>query len=111
MIQKALIRLYYYRSFIVFFIWTFSVVILFLLVWNDHQINLRQESDLLVEIRKSNHSMKETEEFRPQWSKILKELEDRQHNILSEMNELHKMKELSLQRQDEILEKLDKLNK
>lgn len=79
--------------------------------WNDHKVNMKQESDLLTEIRKSNQSMKETEEFRPRWSKLLKDLEDRQYFIISELNELQKMKEQSLKHQDEIIEKLDKLLK
>lgn len=101
----------YYGSYLIFIIWSMSVILLFLMYWNDHKINVRQESDLLTEIRKSNQSMKETEEFRPMWSKLLKDLEDRQHFIISEIDELHKMKELSLKRQEEIVEKLNKLVK
>ncbi len=97
----------YYSSYLVFIIWLLSIVLLISLYWNDHKINMRQESDLLSEIRKSNQSMKETEEFRPRWSKLLKDLEDRQYHILSEIDELHQMKELSIRQQDEILKKLN----
>jgi hypothetical protein len=56
-------------------------------------------------------SMQETEKFRLYWNSLLKGLEERQKHILIELDELHKMRELTLKNQVEIINKLDGLIK
>jgi hypothetical protein len=102
-------KLVFYKSYLLFGIWIFSIIILFFMYLNNSIENTRQDKELLIEIKKSNKSMELTAEMRPVWTKLLSELEARQHSILEELDDAEKLRVEIKNNQVEIIKKLDAL--
>ena len=91
--------------------WILLIGFVCAMFWQERNLNNTQDKILLTELRKTNQWLAETSSFRTTWVKMIQDVqatEDKQNKLLQELTDVKKD---TLKHQEEILNKLEQVEK